>query len=165
MCYANASIMDEKGKDTGKKILNSTEQFLDGGCFDRLVRENYPPTLTVMVRKDIIRQAGGFDEDPKLRAIEDYHLWLRIAAKHSLASTQEVVAKYRSHEDNISTHDPIVSYMRQDAMVQSLLRLTGYFSAEQIRLLKNKRRLNRMMIADAQKGRLAQLAWKLRALV
>jgi glycosyltransferase involved in cell wall biosynthesis len=40
-------------------------------------------TLTVMARRDVIVEVGGFDERRELH-VEDWDLWLRLAARHTV---------------------------------------------------------------------------------
>ncbi len=58
----------------------------------------------VLYRRDILQELGGFDES--LRTCEDYDLYLRLAATHSLASHAEIVAEYRRHARNMSSNLP-----------------------------------------------------------
>jgi glycosyltransferase involved in cell wall biosynthesis len=163
LSYGNAAIIESDGKATSNKILYKNDQFLEGDVFEELVVENYVPTLTTIVRKDVIQKLGGFDESMELRAIEDYHLWLRIAAKYSVTSKNVVLAKYRSHEDNISTHDPIVSFKRQDAMLTNLTSQHNFFSPHQIQLLKNKQKRIRNLISEHSSSFLDKSRWKLKS--
>lgn len=56
---------------------------------------------TSMVRRDVLRQAGGFDEG--LPACEDYDLWLRLCARHPvLYLARPLVTRYGGHEDQLS---------------------------------------------------------------
>ena len=55
----------------------------------------------VMIHRDIFDQVGLFDEN--LPACEDYDLWLRICARHSVAyvETPQII-KYGGHDDQLS---------------------------------------------------------------
>lgn len=163
LSYGNAEIIDVAGKSTNNCILNNKSQFLEGMVFDQLVEQNYIPTLTTMLRKDVLTRLGGFDESNNLAAVEDYHLWLRIAAKYPITSVNMVLAKYRSHNDNISTQDPLVSFRRQENMINNLLLLKDYFSDRQLALLKTKLKTNRTNIADHSEKISEKLVWKLRS--
>jgi glycosyltransferase involved in cell wall biosynthesis len=48
--------------------------------FATLWRRNYLITSAVMVRLAVFERHGGFDEDRALIGVEDYNLWLRLAA-------------------------------------------------------------------------------------
>jgi glycosyltransferase involved in cell wall biosynthesis/SAM-dependent methyltransferase len=61
---------------------------------------------TVMYRRDCLEAAGGFDE--RLRACEDYDLYLRIARRHPVASGTACIAEYRRHGSNMSASAPLM---------------------------------------------------------
>lgn len=48
--------------------------------FDDLWEQNCIINSSVLVRREVFDALGGFDEDRRLIAVEDYNLWLRIAA-------------------------------------------------------------------------------------
>jgi hypothetical protein len=50
---------------------------------------------SVFARKKVIVTLNGFDEDPKLRAIEDYELWLRVSQQFKIGYISEVHGYYR----------------------------------------------------------------------
>lgn len=56
---------------------------------------------SVVIHRSLIEQTGGFDEH--LPACEDYDLWLRICALHSVLYIPEAqLVKYGGHEDQLS---------------------------------------------------------------
>lgn len=59
------------------------------------------PALTVMVRKQILDEIGGFDE--KL-VYEDFDMWLRVAQKYPIGYIDMPLALYRVHDKNISNN-------------------------------------------------------------
>ncbi len=58
------------------------------------------PTSTVLVRRNVFFAAGGFDV--ALRALQDWDLWLRIAAKHEIAYLPDPLTRYRVHASSTS---------------------------------------------------------------
>lgn len=66
--------------------LDRAETFL-GGC--------RWPIHGVLVRRQVIERAGGFD--PLLQASEDYDLWLRIVMQGRLVLVPRVLAYYKHH--------------------------------------------------------------------
>ena len=59
-----------------------------------LAKRNHVAVLTAVVRTDIILELGGFDEN--LTALEDWDLWLRIAAAgYRFRYSPQVLATYR----------------------------------------------------------------------
>lgn len=56
---------------------------------------------TVLYRRDRLLAIGGFDT--KLRACEDYDVYLRMAQNHGVSCGPEVLAEYRQHDSNMSS--------------------------------------------------------------
>ena len=55
----------------------------------------------VLLRRDLLEDYGGFDED--LPACEDYDLWLRICAREPVLFVPEPqIVKYGGHDDQLS---------------------------------------------------------------
>ena len=71
-----------------------------GHAYEALLRRNFIPISTVVVRKDVLCEAGPFDGK---FFQEDYELWLRIAKVHELDFIDEKLAKYRIHRNQISS--------------------------------------------------------------
>jgi len=71
----------------------------DGDVLDDLLGL-IPPALpcpsNVLVRRAVLDEVGGFDE--QLGTAADFDMWLRIAAKYPVVRVDEVLAKYRRHE-------------------------------------------------------------------
>jgi glycosyltransferase involved in cell wall biosynthesis len=57
-------------------------------------------TGTVMVRRDLIRAVGGFNE--RLRRDEDAHLWIRLSAVSDLLFVPRVLAFYRTRPSTLA---------------------------------------------------------------
>lgn len=64
----------------------------EGDLFVPLLQSNFIPVTSVLVRHEILTKAGGFDS--RLREIEDWDLWLKIAANHPIVSLPVPVAQY-----------------------------------------------------------------------
>jgi glycosyltransferase involved in cell wall biosynthesis len=73
-----------------------------------LVRRNVLPagSSNVIVRRDLVRSAGGFDA--RLSQLSDWELWLRLAASERPTSCDETHVAYRRHAGNmiVSHADP-----------------------------------------------------------
>ena len=71
-----------------------------GRVVPTLAVNNFIGTTTVIVRKDVFLEEGGFD--PEMLALEDWDLWLKIAGKHELSYCPDILAKYRVHAASTS---------------------------------------------------------------
>jgi len=76
----------------GKKVRKRTK-ILCGNVYNELKQRNFIPTSSVVVRKDVIDEVGGFDEN--LSYAEDWDLWLRIAKTHKVCGINEPLFIYR----------------------------------------------------------------------
>ena len=57
---------------------------------------------SVVARKKVLEQFGGFDEDPRLIAVEDYDLWIRILESGEGAIVPLALVRYRFHHAGTS---------------------------------------------------------------
>lgn len=55
---------------------------------------------TIMLRRNLVIQAGGYNE--KLSVSEDYEMWTRLASITKLSNIPEYLVRYRQHDNNIS---------------------------------------------------------------
>lgn len=78
--------------------------FLNDELFDELIdRECFLNTSTVVMKKDIFNEAGGFIED--LWFGEDWELWMRISKITRSVYLNNEQVNYLIHSDNISLQD------------------------------------------------------------
>lgn len=91
---------------TGERLGTPMPAHLQGDAYCALLHGNYiGMNATVMFRRDAVEAAGGFDA--RLRACEDYDLYLRLARRHAAHTHAAIIAEYRRHSDNMS-HDPVL---------------------------------------------------------
>jgi cellulose synthase/poly-beta-1,6-N-acetylglucosamine synthase-like glycosyltransferase len=57
---------------------------------------------SMMFRKDVLLEVGGYSEDKARQPPEDYELWSRIARKHRVANLPEVLTAYREVPGSMS---------------------------------------------------------------
>jgi glycosyltransferase involved in cell wall biosynthesis len=93
--------------DAGGSVLEEWQRALPTREHYRaLLRGNYVGMgATVMFRRTILAGIGGFDE--RLKACEDYDVYLRIASSHHVDAHNALVAEYRRHGANMS-NDPVL---------------------------------------------------------
>jgi glycosyltransferase involved in cell wall biosynthesis len=73
--------------------------------FTAMLAQNYIAMhATVVYRRDVLLACGGFDE--RLKACEDYDVYLRLSRDHPIAAHDEFVAEYRQHDESMS-RDPV----------------------------------------------------------
>ena len=63
--------------------------------------ENNPvATSTVLIKRSVFDEVGGFDE--QFRGPEDLDLWLRVAANHQVVMDSQAIAGYKSEAGSLS---------------------------------------------------------------
>jgi glycosyltransferase involved in cell wall biosynthesis len=97
LVYGGHRYVDAEGNELG-------ERFDPPGAdpFRNLLRSNFIGMHgTVLYRRDRLVAIGGFDE--RLRRLEDYDVYLRIAREYPVAGYPDLIASYRLHGGNMST--------------------------------------------------------------
>ena len=85
------------------KIRPKRRKLRSGNVFIPLfLSNNFIGNSTVMLRNTLNEDNFFFDTDIKLRAIEDFALWLKIAKKKQIAYIDEPLVVYREHGCNTS---------------------------------------------------------------
>jgi glycosyltransferase involved in cell wall biosynthesis len=67
---------------------------------EELERDRIHPTSTVMVRRDVMENVGGFDT--ALPSRQDYDLWIRITEHYAVDYVDEILVDKREQPDSIS---------------------------------------------------------------
>ena len=91
----------------------------EGDCFARSLELCVISPSSVMVRRDLWAETGGFDE--RLPVCEDYDLWLRITCSEQVGLLPEaLVVKRGGHADQLSRSQPVMDGFRLEAMAKLL---------------------------------------------
>lgn len=72
--------------------------------FDNLWEQNSIANSSVMIRRSLFHQLGGFNEHPSLISVEDYNLWLRVAASGSRIVTCPHILVHYTQGTGISSN-------------------------------------------------------------
>jgi glycosyltransferase involved in cell wall biosynthesis len=80
---------------------------------DMIVRGNPIATSAAIVKRSIFERIGGFDEDPKLAAVEDFDAWLKMAEQGCIFSyLPKKLGCYWLGNDNISARSRLDRHSR-----------------------------------------------------
>lgn len=85
-----------------KSHLEMAGKFYRGKALTFLIKNNFIPTSSVVIRRSILEKIGHFNESVKLEVGEDYELWLRIASFSKIDFINESLVKHRIHKNQIS---------------------------------------------------------------
>ena len=95
LVYSNAWRIDENCVRKG--LLLKSESFKGGEIFEEVVKTNFIPQLTVLMKREVYENIGFFNEDPSLNPVDDYEYWLRVALHYKIGFVKEPLAMYRVH--------------------------------------------------------------------
>jgi glycosyltransferase involved in cell wall biosynthesis len=91
----------------GSVISKPDESSVQTADFRALLERNYIHMhATVMFRRDVFEDVGGYDES--LRVCEDYELYFRVMKDFAVLGHGKVVAAYRRHAGNMSRNSALM---------------------------------------------------------
>jgi glycosyltransferase involved in cell wall biosynthesis len=105
LVYTDLMTFNERG------VVHSTKKVFVrpfcGQVLDKLLRENFITTSTVMVRRECFDSVGYFDEN--MKHSEDYKMWLNIAGKYCVKYIDIPLVKYRYQSGSLSSNRIVIS--------------------------------------------------------
>lgn len=110
-----------------------------GRVLRTLFWHNFVHTSTVVARREALLAAGGFDE--RREVIEDYDLWLKLAARGAFAFVAEPVVVYRWHAESLGRTDVARSFLGQIPPLEEALSRGGLARTAVGRAWLRRRRL------------------------
>lgn len=100
--YAYSCHIDDDGKILDKKLVKT--QARGGMIFDDLILDNFIPSVSAMVKKEILQKVEGFDV--KMPAGQDLDLWLRVAKESELVVVEKPLIYQCIHKGERVTRTP-----------------------------------------------------------
>ncbi len=91
LCYGRVFLGDCATGETTNELI--PKELPRGDLFWKLLRGNFIPALSVLLRREPLFAAGLFH--PRLREVEDWDLWLRLSERASFTAVETPVAVYR----------------------------------------------------------------------
>lgn len=96
MVHTAARIMNAQGQLTGA-IWSRPEYH--GDVFHRLLIANGVNASSVLARRDLLLEVGGYDE--RFPCLENWELWLRLSRRTRFAYLDTPLIRYRVHPGNL----------------------------------------------------------------
>lgn len=100
LVFSDVWRIDESGRRVARILGAAGESIPTGRCLERLFLGNFILVPSVVVRKSVLDRAGPFDVN--LRSIEDYDMWLRIAAISGIGFLPDALASWRDRTGQMS---------------------------------------------------------------
>ncbi|HYL80720.1 MAG TPA: glycosyltransferase, partial [Candidatus Acidoferrum sp.] len=114
--YCDVLMHNEASQET----ITVSERFgyrkrnLDGWLFPELIHGNFIPPMATLIRRTVLARTGGFD--PRLRAMEDWDLWLRLSLLAKARYLPRVLATYRIHPGGMSQARALMDNCRSQVL-------------------------------------------------
>jgi len=100
MVFGKVKVVNEQSEEIeGLHIIDPVEDPVRSLTFESLIERNCIPAMTVMMRREVWDECGGYNENTP---IEDFDMWLKVAYRHKIAYMDEYMACYRWHGDNVT---------------------------------------------------------------
>lgn len=105
LVHSDSLIMDGDGNLTGERfsqLMHKKGQITSGNLFEELCERNFLCVPTVILRREALERAGGFDE--RLRSLEDWVCWMKVSTTYPLYYVDDPLVQYRIHPANLSSN-------------------------------------------------------------
>ena len=108
MAYSHTLGFDSNSGE----VVESPKGFFSGSIYPDLlfIRNNQITTPTVMVRADVLKETGLFDES--MTICEDLDLWRRIARRHQILHIPKPLVRIRVRRDGFDLKNSMKARMR-----------------------------------------------------
>lgn len=119
--------------------------------FSGLLQDNLVIASSALLQRSLFDQIGGFPEDPRLRALEDYACWLRAAVCTAFAVVTEPLLDYRD-DPGASIRSQGRSYWQERNLVLGdFIRWAKRFQDQSVReplhlVRENRRHVRRQLL-------------------
>ena len=101
MIFSDVSTIDADGNLLHKSYFKYQNVVLDkiylNDITKYLLRFNFIPATSALLKTSVIKQLGGFDESLHF---EDLDMWLRISISHKIYYHDEITVLYRNHSES-----------------------------------------------------------------
>jgi len=104
LVFSDFATFDERGIIAAQKNLVVLDRLNMPGFSHLFSRNNFIYPSTVLLRRALLEQVGGFDTS--LKSAEDYDMWLRVARVSRLAGVPAKLVEIRQHGSNMSLNIP-----------------------------------------------------------
>jgi glycosyltransferase involved in cell wall biosynthesis len=114
LVHTDVDVIDDDGQVVRRRFNHTPPREVpQGHCLLELLRLSHMQVLTVLVRHELVRKAGFFDE--RLRGVQDYFQWILVAMEgQTFGYIDEPLALYRWRAGSLSsstrrTHEDLVT--------------------------------------------------------
>jgi glycosyltransferase involved in cell wall biosynthesis len=125
--FTNESIIDGNGALVHEKVFALNNK-MKGDVFEQILFDNFIPISSVMLRRSLFREIGGFD--PQYSLAEDYDFLLRVVQKVPVDYIDEPLLLYRVHSGSWT-------YKKIDKITEEACSILDYWRTRDPHLFRN----------------------------
>jgi glycosyltransferase involved in cell wall biosynthesis len=96
--FCRTNYIDYGGRITGVTGMIQDNEGIVPDMLEKLYTQQYIQTPSMVVKREVYESIGCFDR--RLNCMEDWEMWIRVANNYPIATSNKVLAAYRSHQDN-----------------------------------------------------------------
>jgi len=96
--FCRTNYIDYGGRVTGVTGMIQDKEGVVPDILEKLYTQQYIQTPSMVVKREVYETIGCFDR--RLNCMEDWEMWIRIANNYPIATSNKVLAAYRSHHGN-----------------------------------------------------------------
>lgn len=115
---SNASLIDADDRPLGRHQHLVHPLAKEPDPVKALIGGNFVVCSSVLARRALLREVGGFCEDPVLLGVDDYDLWMRCALRTELRYDHAPLVRYRWGHGNLSLRQPPMAHAEALALVR-----------------------------------------------
>lgn len=142
LVYCSYYVVDEELGDTH---VRNADQYT-GYIYDKLIFENFiGSTSCVVLRKSVVKEVGLFDV--KMKASQDYDVWLRISSKYKVEALNEPLLRYYVHNGECISFNPKNKIQGYERLIE---KNAGYLKEHKDAMSKRQADLSAMYAWDGQ---------------
>jgi alpha-1,3-rhamnosyltransferase len=100
LIYSKVQLINEKGELINEEYNNRIgfNGIVPTDAFAEMIKKNFIPAPTVLMRTDQVRETGGYDESV---VYNDWDMWLKLTKNHKIAYRNIITVHYRLHINSI----------------------------------------------------------------
>lgn len=115
--YTNAANFVDTKRVT--ELRSEPEAMVEGDLLAHLLQDNFIVVSSVMIKRTVIQQIGGFDSS--LPSVEDWDLWLKLSSQGvRFAAVREPVTMYQWRAGSMSKNFELMRTTRQKIVRRAL---------------------------------------------
>ena len=99
--YSDGLIFEEN-PNKNQHLFSQSSYMYSGEILRPLLLQDFVASPTPIVRRDVFEDVGLFNEESSFKSVEDWDMWLRIAARYPVYLIDKPLVKYRRHSTSLT---------------------------------------------------------------